>query len=145
MTTSQEDLTSLADEITTLCGHLDAAEFRLLELIRRFDEIAPWGLWEMNSCAQWLNWTCGIGLGAAREKVRVAHALPGLPVVSEAFREGRLSYSKVRAVTRIADASNEEHLVEMALAATAAHIEKIVRKYRQVERLQAADQAIGVT
>jgi len=142
MTTSMHDLTSLADEITTLCGHLDAAEFRLLELIRRFDEVAPWGLWEMKSCAQSLNWKCGIGLGAAREKVRVAHALPGLPVVSEAFRSGRLSYSKVRAITRIASVENEEPLVEMALAATAAHIEKIVRKYRQVERLQAADQAM---
>lgn len=83
-------------------------------------------------------------MGAAREKVRVAHALPSLPVVSEAFREGRLSYSKVRAITRIASAENEAHLVEMALAATAAHIEAIVRKYRQVERLQAADQAMAL-
>ncbi len=143
MIASKEDLTRLADEITTLCGHLDAAEFRLLELIRRFDEAAPWGFWEMKSCAQWLNWKCGIGLGAAREKVRVAHALPGLAKVSEAFREGRLSYSKVRAITRIATVENQEHLVEMALAATAAHIEKIVRKYRQV-RLQSADQAMAL-
>jgi hypothetical protein len=144
MMTSNEDLSLLADEITTLCGHPDAAEFRLLELIRRFDEVAPWGLWEVKSCAHWLNWKCGIGLGAAREKVRVAHALPGLPMVSEAFREGRLSYSKVRAITRIATAENEEHLVEMALAATAAHIERIVRKYRQVERLHTADQAMAL-
>jgi len=55
-----------------------------------------------------------------------------------------LSYSKVRAITRIANQENEEHLVEMALAATAAHIETIVRKYRQVERLQAADQAMAL-
>jgi hypothetical protein len=59
-------LDTLADEITTLCGHLDAAEYRLLELIRQLDEQAPWGLWEVKSCAHWLNWKCGIALGAAR-------------------------------------------------------------------------------
>src|SRR5580765_7728740 len=124
------DLDSLADEITTLCGHLDAAEYRLLELIRQFDGMAPWGLWELKSCAHWLNWKCGIALGAAREKVRVAHALPGLPKISAAFQEGQLSYSKVRALTRIATSENEGLLVEMGLAATAAQIEKIVRKQR---------------
>jgi hypothetical protein len=136
------DLNALTDEITTLCGHLDAAEFRLLELIRELDECAPWGLWEMKSCAHWLNWKCGIALGAAREKVRVARALPGLPRVCEAFRSGRLSYSKVRAITRIATPENDASLVEIALSATAAHIEQIVRKYRQVEYLQSADQAL---
>ncbi len=101
-------------------------------------------MWEVRSCAHWLNWKCGIALGAAREKVRVAHALVALPRVSEAFREGRLSYSKVRAITRIAQAGNEALLVEMGLSATAAHIEKIVRKYRQVERLQMADQGMAL-
>jgi hypothetical protein len=131
-------------KITTLCGHMDAAEYRLLELIRRFDEIAPWGLWELKSCAHWLNWKCGIALGAAREKVRVAHALPGLPKISAAFREGRLSYSKVRALTRIAKPENEGLLVEMGLSATAAQIEKIVRLQRSVERLKAADHAMAL-
>ena len=132
------ELDRITDEIATLCGHLDAAEFRLLELIRDLDEHAPWGAWDVKSCAHWLNWKCGIALGAAREKVRVAHALPGLPLVRERFREGRLSYSKVRAITRVANADSEAFLVEMALGATAAHIETIVRKYRQVERAEAA-------
>jgi len=144
MSPSPRDLQALTDEITTLCGHLDAAEYRLLELIRELDERAPWGLWEMKSCAHWLNWQCGIALGAAREKVRVAHALSGLPEISAAFREGRLSYSKVRAITRIASAENEASLVEIALAGTAAHIERIVRQYRTVERLQAADAAMAL-
>ncbi len=144
MNPSTSDLDALTDEITTLCGHLDAAEFRLLELIRELDERAPWGFWEMKSCAHWLNWKCGIALGAAREKVRVAHALAGLPQTSAALREGRLSYSKVRAITRIASAENESSLVEIALAATAAHVEKIVQKYRLVERLQAADAAAAL-
>jgi hypothetical protein len=96
------ELESLTNEIMELCGYMDAAEFRLLELIRRLDESAPWGAWSMKSCAHWLNWRRGIALGAARKEGRVAHALVALSAISAAFREGRLSYSKVRAITRVA-------------------------------------------
>jgi hypothetical protein len=136
------ELESLTNEILELCGHMDAAEFRLLELIRRLDEIAG-GAWEMKSCAHWLNWRCGIALGAAREKVRVAHALVALPAISGAFREGRLSYPKVRAITRVATPENEATFVQLCLSATAAQIEKIVQKYRLCERIQAARTALG--
>jgi hypothetical protein len=66
-------------------------------------------------------------LGAAREKVRVAHALRGLPQISAVFREGRISYSKVRAMTRVATVKNEEYLLMMATHGTAAHVERLVR------------------
>ena len=81
----------------------------------------------MKSCAHWLNWKCGIGLGAAREKVRVAHALEKLPRVAAAMTEGRLSYSKARELTRVADASNEDYLLNIALCGTASHVEQVVR------------------
>jgi hypothetical protein len=139
----ERELESLTNEIMELCGHMDAAEFRLLELIRRLDESAPWGAWSMKSCAHWLNWRCGIALGAAREKVRVAHALVALPQIGAAFREGRLSYSKVRAITRVATTENEATFVQLCLSATAAQIEKIVQKYRLCERIQAARSALG--
>lgn len=45
--------------------------------------------------------------GTAREKVRVANGLFGLPLISKAFAEGRISYSKARPLTRIADAEME--------------------------------------
>ena len=89
----------LEHEITELCAQLNAGTYRLLELIVELDEQKPWGMWGLNSCAHWLNWKCGIGLVAAREKVRVAHALVGLPKISEAFRKGEVSYSKVRALS----------------------------------------------
>jgi hypothetical protein len=78
------------------------------------------------SCAHWLNWRCGIGLNAAREKVRVAHALVQLPGISKAFSRGELSFSKVRALTRIADSGNESELLHLARQATAAQFEKLV-------------------
>jgi len=69
-------------------------------------------------------------LNAAREKVRVAHALKPLPCISAAFASGELSFSKVRALTRIADPENEKELLDLARYATAAQVEKLVRAYR---------------
>ena len=71
------------------------------------------------SCAHWLNWKCGVALGAAREKVRVARALENLPKISAAMARGELSYSKVRAITRVAGAETEDYLLTIAQHGTA--------------------------
>jgi len=126
-------LQQLEDQITELAAHIHAATYRLLELIREYDLSKGWSGPGLNSCAHWLNWKCGISLGAAREKVRVAHALAGLPRISENFRQGRISYSKVRAMTRVATVDNEEYLLNIALHGTAHHVERLVRNYRQVK------------
>jgi hypothetical protein len=126
----------LGREITELCGYLFAGTYRLLVLIREFDEERYWHGPGLCSCAHWLNFQCGIGMNAAREKVRVAHALAKLPRISAAFARGEISYSKVRAMTRIADAANEEYLMMIARHGTAHHVEKLVSKYRRCKRLQ---------
>ena len=126
----------LGDEITELCSYLYAAEARLLALIREFDEKNYWHGLGLYSCAHWLNFKCGIGMNAAREKVRVAHALAALPKISGAFERGELSYSKVRAMTRIANEANEDYLMMIARHGTAHHVEKLVAKFRTAERLQ---------
>jgi Domain of unknown function (DUF222) len=89
----------------------------------------------MPSCAHWLNAHCGLDLATAREKVRIAHALPRLPLIRECFRSGELSYSKVRAITRVAGSENEAELVQMARTNTAAHVARNVAAMRQAERL----------
>ena len=127
---------ALETEITELCAHINAASYRLLQLVAELDDEAPWGAWGLTSCAHWLNWRCGIGMNAAREKIRVAHALKPLPCISAAFASGELSFSKVRAVTRIADPENEKELLDLARYATAAQVEKLVRAYRRVGRLE---------
>ena len=123
---------ALEHEITNLCAQINAASYRLLQLIAELDDEAPWGAWGLASCAHWLNWRCGIGLNAAREKVRVAHALKDLPAISSDFASGSLSFSKVRALTRIADDANETELLELAHHATAAQVESLVRAYRRI-------------
>jgi hypothetical protein len=136
-------LECLEASITELWGHINAATYRFLELVGEFDRRQGWALHGLANCAQWLNWQCGIGEGAAREKVRVARSLEGLPAIGAAFRRGVISYSKVRAMTRIATPDNEADLLNVAEHGTAAHVERLVRKYRRVERLEDAARANG--
>jgi hypothetical protein len=126
-------LRELEAQITELAGHLNAANFRWLSLIAEFDRRHGWSDGATQSCAHWLNWKCGIDLGAAREKVRVAHALEKLPRVAAAMARGELSYSKARALTRVACAQTEEYFLSIALHGTAAHVEKLVRHYRRAQ------------
>jgi len=80
-------------------------------------------------------------MNTARERVRVAHALGRLPKVDARFAKGAISYSNVRAITRIATEKNEEYLLMIAKHGTAYHVETLVRKYRRTVRLQDADHA----
>jgi len=127
------ELDRLGDEIAELSAHLEAATARLLDLIRDFDARGGWNT-GFRSCAAWLSWRVGLDLGAAREKVRVARALGTLPLLAQALARGELSYAKVRALTRVATPETEERLLGVARAGTAAHVERIVRGWRRVDR-----------
>jgi hypothetical protein len=128
---SSIDIDALGDDIAVTAAHIDAATHRLLTLIREFDRAGGWHRQGALSCAHWLSWRVGLGLGPAREKVRVAHRLAELPVLDEAFRRGEVSYSKLRAMTRVASAANEAALLDLARNSTAAQLERICRFYRQ--------------
>jgi hypothetical protein len=141
LATRQLHKEALADQITELAAHLHAATFRLLELVREFDACEGWAGDGIASCAHWLNWKCGMALGAARERVRVAHALKDLPKISQTFRKGKISYSKVRAITRVATRKNENYLLMIAHFGTAHHVERLVRNYRSVKRNEALAKA----
>ena len=106
---------ALESELTAFAAHLSAAERRWLALEAEFDRRELHLEWGCHTCAAWLSWRCGLDPRSAREKVRVARALDGLPLVGAEFGKGRLSYSKVRALTRIATPENEQSLVDVAL------------------------------
>jgi len=127
----------LAASITELAGHLNAATRRWLALIAEFDRRKGWSDSMTQSCAHWLNWQCGLALGAAREKLRVAHALEQLPLISAAMARGELSYSKVRELTRVATSATEQYLLMIGLHGTASHVEQLVRQYRRVQEAEA--------
>jgi len=113
---STQELERLGDQIAELSAHLDAATARLLDLIREFDARGGWGN-GFSSCGAWLTWRVGLDPGAARERVRVARALGTLPRLAQALARGELSYSKVRALTRVATPETEERLLAVGLRA----------------------------
>src|SRR5690606_24156036 len=82
------------------------------------------------SCVAWLHYRCDISKSAAREKLRVAQAIKTLPAIAAAFAEGKLSYSKVRALTRVATPRNEDELLAFARRTTAARVEERCRELR---------------
>src|SRR5467141_3716850 len=137
---SAADLEHLGDQIAELAAHLDAAGARLLDLIREFDARGGWNTGFV-SCAAWLTWRVGLDRGAARERVRVARALGTLPLLAQALARGELSYAKVRALTRVATPETEARLLGVGRAGTAAHIERIVRGWRFVDRRAEAREA----
>jgi hypothetical protein len=125
-------LEHLEAEITEWAGHLAAADCRWIQLIAEYDHSRGWAHWGCVSAVQWLGWHCGLGGRAARERLRVGHALRDLPQLTAEFAAGRLSYSKVRALTRVATPMNEADLVMLAQHATASQVDRIVSAYRGV-------------
>jgi len=131
----REELESLGERIAEQCAHLDAAMHGVLSDLRTFDQQGGWYAAGARSCAHWLSWRVGWTLGTARDRVRVAKALGGLPRIDEALRRGEISYSKVRAMVRVATPQNEELLLHDARFTTASDLESICRKLQTVQRL----------
>ena len=132
---SERPLSELARQITEGAVRLSAATAAWLVLVAEFDEREGWGWPGIKSCAHWLSWQCGLSMGAAREHVRVARALRRLPLTSSAFLEGRISYAKARALTRVAEPSSEADLLDLALTVTASQTERTVREVRRADRV----------
>jgi hypothetical protein len=125
----------LESEIATLAAHIYAGTCRWLELVAEFEERGFSG----DNCTypQWLAWRCGLTPRAAREHVRVARALTGLPEIHAAFSRGELSYAKVRALTRVASAESEGDLLPLARAMTASQLERALRTCPRVTTQEA--------
>jgi len=131
---TRRSLDQLETDIISLSSHINSMEYEFLVLLREFDLRQGWKPYLFNNCAEWLNMKCGIAPGTAREKLRVANALFDLPQTSTAFQKGDLSYSKARALSRIATSTTEEHLLDFALKTTAASVDRHCMELRNVQR-----------
>ena len=121
----------MAGRICAAAGLSAQSECELLERIGEFDAVNAIRWWvDVKSLAHWLSWCCSMTPGTAREHVRVAKAMRRMPTVTAAFRAGRLSYSKVREVTRVVDVLDEEQLCQMAVTATASQLARMLAGYR---------------
>ena len=125
---------SLGARIQQQAAVIAEATCELLLLVADFDAHRGSTWFEgLKSTAHWLSWACSMAPGTAREHVRVARCLPSMPLTVAEFRAGRLSYSKVREMTRVADRVEEETLVEMARAMTASQLSRTIASFRAVD------------
>jgi 5-methylcytosine-specific restriction endonuclease McrA len=129
-------LEQLEERICELAAHLAAGTCRFLQLVAEFDAREGWASWDLPSCAAWLAWKCQVAPGTAREQVRVARALAGLPHITAQFAAGRMSYAKVRALTRIATTATEADIAEIAGPMTAAQCERFAAAHRKASGAQ---------
>ncbi|MDN5899625.1 MAG: HNH endonuclease [Brachybacterium sp.] len=119
------------------------ATCELLLMVADFDERAGVGWFVgLKSTAHWLAWSCSMTPGTAREHVRVARALTTMPLTVAEFRTGRLSYSKVREITRVAARVEEAQLVEMARAMTASQLARVISSFRAVDGSRLGQDAV---
>ena len=112
----------------------DALQYQAMRLLAEFHRRDGWRDTGFSSTAEWLAWRIGIRGGAARERLRTALALEELPQISEAMEGGALSFTKARALTRVATPENESTLLDLAQAGSAANLERLVRGWKALDR-----------
>ncbi|MGO1894943.1 MAG: DUF222 domain-containing protein [Brachybacterium sp.] len=134
---------SLGDRIQQHAAAIAAATCELLLMVGEFDARGAVGWFVgFKSTAHWLSWSCSMAPGTAREHVRVARALLSMPLTVTEFRAGRLSYSKVREMTRVADRVDEQVLVEMARAMTASQLMRTIAGFRAADGSRLGQDAV---
>jgi hypothetical protein len=132
----------LAGRICAAAADAARCQYVLLELLGEFDATNAMRYWrDFKSLAHWLSWSCSMTPGVAREHVRVAKALRRMPTIAGLFREGKLSYSKVREITRVADVVDEHRLAELALTATASQLARMIAGFRSADGMRIGQQA----
>lgn len=136
-----DELEELGQRIGRRSADLHSGLQELLEWIAEFDRREGWKLHGHRSCTDWLAFWTGLDPRTARARVRVARALEKLPRTREAMRRGRLSFSKVRAITRLGalEPQDEASIVEFAEKTTAVEVEKLVRRRRTLSRVDEGD------
>ena len=131
---NDDELYRLGERIAALAERINAAEARMMTLIADFDRRGGWKDGGYSSCAEWLAWRLGMKIGPARERVRAARALENLPQTADALASGTISYTKVRALTRVATPEQEGELLKFARASSAAKLERTLRMWKKLSR-----------
>lgn len=130
-TINRDEAEQLGRRMQGIAAHQAEVDHDFLIALGEFDARGAIAHFQgIKSTAHFVAWACSMSGGTAREHVRVARALRTLPKVSELMRQGRLSYSKVRELTRVTDLVAEDELCELALEMTASQVARTVAAYR---------------
>ena len=127
-----DDPAELRRAVTDMAARINLADWRFVKLIAAMERTRSWREGGYCNLGNWLDHRCGLGPCAARERIRVGRALERLPRIDAAFRDGVISYSKVRAITRVATPHTDAMLLAIAEGSSAAQLESLVRTYERV-------------
>ena len=127
-----DDPAELRRAVTRMAAHINLADWRFIKLIAAMERTRGWQEGGYCNLGNWLDHRCGLGPCASRERIRIGRALARLPRIDAAFRDGVISYSKVRAITRVATPDTDAMLLAIAEGSSAAHLESLVRTYERV-------------
>ena len=130
----------LEHEVAQHTSAIASATCCFLLMVAELDRREAWATWECRSMVHWLGWKCGIDRRTGRDHVRVARALAELPRITEAFAGGTITYSKVRALTRVATPATEADLLDIARNASASQLDRIFAAYNRLR-----EASIGTT
>jgi Domain of unknown function (DUF222)/HNH endonuclease len=121
----------LEERIGILAGRIHAATAELVDLSAALDSDGTWSGIGMRTCAHWLSINIGVDVWVGGEMVRAGHALKNLPALHAAFADERLSFDKIRAVTKVATPADDELWLEIALQASGGQLARICRGVRR--------------
>ena len=141
--TDRDDPTELARRLRALVADGDRDLAGQLRLLVRFDALEGWRADGAASCAAWMDARLGIEAWEARERLRAGRALGALPTIASLFEAGRLSWAKVRLLTRVATTDDEGALARAALAAPVADVRAICEGFRHGGTPSPADENAG--
>jgi hypothetical protein len=122
---------TLEAELLNLASRVAASRCRWLQLLGRFNRGKQWRRLGFRSCAHWLRARMGLSRRAADEQLRIARALEDLPLLTDRFSAGTISYAKVRAITRVATVADESTWLDLAATHTAGQLEAAARLHRR--------------
>ena len=120
---------ALLQELVTMNARIAGAQYRQLWIIRELEDVIDLAF---DTYPRYLAYRCGMSLKWSYEFIRVARALASLPAIAKLFEEGRITYSKVRIVTRVATAETDAKYAKLALEGPVHFLEDIVRAHKQI-------------
>ncbi len=119
----------LEGEIAQVCGVMNAAAGRLIDLIAR---VLATGAWEgagIRSAEQWVAWKCGVSPARARTIVAMARRLGEFPETKAAMEAGELCEDQVAVICRHAPAGIDAQAAELARSATVVQLRRVLGSY----------------
>lgn len=114
----------VSDELGEVVDSWARGQYRLVVLSAEFEASDEWIMAGSPTAAHWLADLADVEVCTAREWIRIGRCLGVLPAIAEAFESQRISYSKVRALTRLATPENEAELLEIGLGVPAGQLSR---------------------